>query len=295
VTRSIVIATCTAWPELGASDRRLAGALEARGHDVAAAPWNAGFAPFADAAAIVIRATWDYHEAPGAYLAWLERLDPHRTFNPPSLIRWNLEKTHVLDLARRGATVPRTLAVAADPAAIGNALDTLGLSHAVIKPLVGASGFGVERVTRGDEAAALKRARAAKTTDRVLVQEFLPAIAGGELAGVFFDGVFSHTLRRVPAAGEFRINSRYGGRMHAADVPPDVVAQMERVLALVPERPLYARVDGVVQDGRFVVMEVEVNEPGLGLDLAPGAAERFADALLARLSSGARPSRRRAP
>jgi hypothetical protein len=28
---------------------------------------------------------------------------------------------------------------------------------------------------------------------------------------------------------------------------------------------------------------VEVNEPGLGLNLAPGAAERFANALLARL------------
>jgi hypothetical protein len=27
----------------------------------------------------------------------------------------------------------------------------------------------------------------------------------------------------------------------------------------------------------------EVNEPGLGLNLAPGAAERFANALLARL------------
>jgi hypothetical protein len=32
-------------------------------------------------------------------------------------------------------------------------------------------------------------------------------------------------------------------------------------------------------------MEVEVHEPGLGLNLAPGAGERFADALLARLFS----------
>jgi len=38
-----------------------------------------------------------------------------------------------------------------------------------------------------------------------------------------------------------------------------------------------------VEQGRFVLIEVEVNEPGLGLDLAPGAADRFADALLARL------------
>jgi hypothetical protein len=71
--------------------------------------------------------------------------------------------------------------------------------------------------------------------------------------------------------------------MEAVTLEHDVVAQMTAVLALLPERPLYARVDGVVEQGRFVLIEVEVNEPGLGLDLAPGAADRFADALLARL------------
>lgn len=282
MTRTITIATCAAWPELSESDTCLATALRARGCTVGSAPWNGPFEPF-NGGAVVIRSTWDYHEAPEAYVAWLDRLDRHRTFNTPSLIRWNLEKTHVLDLARWGAPVPRSVAVAADPAAIAGAMDSLGLREAVIKPLVGASGFGVERVTRGTERAALERATARKPTTRVLVQEFLPAIAEGELAGVFFNGAFSHGLRRVPAAGEFRINAQYGGRMEAAAFAPDVVAQMTTVLALVPERPLYARVDGVVQGGRFVVMEVEVNEPGLGLDLAPGSAERFADAVLARL------------
>ena len=282
---TIALATCAAWPTLGASDACLAIALRARGLEVEAAPWNGDFAPFARAAAVVIRATWDYHEAPGAYRAWLDRLDPRRTFNAPSLVRWNLAKTHVLDLARRGAPVPRTRDVAARPEAIAGALEELGLRDAVIKPLFGASGFGVERVTRGNDAEALRRATARKTTDRVLVQEFLPAIAGGELAGVFFDRAFSHGLRRVAAAGEFRINSQYGGWMEPATIPPDVVAQMAAVVALLPEPPLYARVDGVVQEGRFVLMEVEVNEPGLGLDHAPGSAERFADALLARFAS----------
>lgn len=37
------------------------------------------------------------------------------------------------------------------------------------------------------------------------------------------------------------------------------------------------------RNGRFVLMEVEVNEPGLGLHLAPGAGDRFAAALVARI------------
>jgi len=249
---------------------------------VVSAPWNGPFEPFAHGA-VVIRSTWDYHEAPDAYLGWLDRLPATRTFNAPPLIRWNLAKTHVLDLAERGVAVPRSMVAAAESAAIASALSALGLADAVIKPLVGASGFGVERVRRGDEAGALARALARKPTARVLVQEFLPAIADGELAGVFFDGVFSHGLRRVPIPGEFRINAQYGGRVEAITLPSDVVAAMAGVVPLLPARPLYARVDGVVQAGRFMLIEVEVNEPGLGLDLVAGAADRFADALLARL------------
>ncbi len=278
----VTLATCVTWPAVGESDASLARALRARGCDVADASWNGPFEPFTRGP-VVIRSTWDYHQAPSRYLAWLERLDAARTFNAPSLIRWNVDKTYVLDLARRGARVPRALVADAEPSAIAGALEALGLRDAVIKPLIGASGFGVERVRRGEEAGALERATAAKPMARVLVQEFLPEIADGELAGVFFDGVFSHALRRVPARGEFRINSQYGGRMEPATIGADVVAQMADVLARLPEPGLYARVDGVVQSGRFVVMEVEVNEPDLGLHLVPGSADRFADALLTRL------------
>jgi len=279
----IVLATCLKWPELSASDRCLADALRTRGCDVAAAPWNGTFAPFRDAVAVVLRSSWDYHEAPDAYLEWLERLDARRTFNAPALVRWNVSKAHVLDLARRGATVPRTREVTADPRAIAAALEDLGLEHGVIKPLIGASGFGVERVSRDTAAQALERAAAHKTMDRILVQEFVDGIEAGEVAGVFFDGVFSHGLRRIPAAGEFRINAQYGGRMEAADLAPETVREMSTVLALLPHPALYARIDGLLQGTRFVLMEVEVNEPGLGLHLVPGAAERFADALVGRL------------
>jgi len=282
---SIVLATCLAWPDLSASDRCLAAILSGRGHRVVGAPWNGPFLPFAGAAAVVVRSSWDYHHAPDAYRAWLARLPPDRTFNAPDLIRWNISKAHLLDLGARGARVPRSRLVAATPAAVADALVSLGLDEAVLKPAIGASGLGVERVRRGDEARALARARLHKTMDEALVQEFVAGIEGGELAGVFFEGVFSHGLRRVPAPGEFRINDLYGGRMEATTLSETVVREMSAVLALVPAPALYARVDCVAGDAGFTLMEVEVNEPGLGMDLVPGTADRFADALLARLGA----------
>jgi glutathione synthase/RimK-type ligase-like ATP-grasp enzyme len=280
---AIVLATCAAWPELSASDDCLAAALRARGHPVEAAPWNGPFAPFADAAAVVIRSSWDFHRTPEAYGAWLDALPPDRTFNAPALVRWNLSKAHVLELGARGARVPRSRLFAATPAAVAGALAALGLDEAVVKPTIGASGFGVERVRRGAEGEALARARARTAMHEVVVQEFVAGIEDGELAGVFFDGVFSHGLRRTPAPGEFRINAQYGGRMEAATLLETVVGQMRAVLALLPAGALYARVDGVAGVAGFTLMEVEVNEPGLGMDLVPGSADRFAAALLARL------------
>jgi glutathione synthase/RimK-type ligase-like ATP-grasp enzyme len=101
--------------------------------------------------------------------------------------------------------------VPADAAAVAEALETMGATDAVLKPTISASGVGVERVRPGGEAAAIGRMRATKAADRLLVQEFVPEIAGGELGGVFFDGRFSHGLRRVPAPHDFRVNAQYGG------------------------------------------------------------------------------------
>ena len=279
----IVLVTCRAWPELSVSDRCLADALEQRGYRVEAAPWNGPFAPFARAAAVVIRATWDYHQSITEYRAWLDRLDATRTFNRPDLVRWNLEKTYLSELDTRGAKLPASAVVEADAAAIAEALERLALDDAVIKPTVGASGFGVERVSRGQEADALARLGAVARWPRLLVQEFLPEVAEGELAGVFFGGVFSHGLRRVPAEGEFRVNSQFGGRMEAAALDASTIDAMARIVTLLPHAALYARIDGVPRGDDFLVMEVEVNEPGLGLHLAPGGADRFAEALIARL------------
>ena len=116
-----------------------------------------------------------------------------------------------------------------------------------------------------------------------MVQEFLPEIAQGEVSLVYFDGVFSHAIRKVPQKGEFRVNSRFGA---TRDVEVPSAAVRERAaetLRVLPEMPLYARVDGVVRDGHLIVIEVEVLEPALFMEFDPPSAERFAEATVKRL------------
>jgi len=280
----IVLATSAADPAITASDRLYADAVERRGCRVTGAPWDGPREAFAGADAVVLRSTWGYYRALDAFTAWTEAMaGATRLFNSNDLVRWNIRKDYVGKLAAAGVRVPRSFVVPCEVSAIGRVFDEAGWARAVVKPAAGASGHSVELLQRatlaGQVAGLADEARQAG----VVVQEFLPEIADGELSLAYFDGAFSDAIRKRPPPGEFRSNSRYGPT-RTAEVPPlEVAHQGASCLATLPEVPLYARVDGVVPDGVLIVIEVEVLEPALAMDFAPQSAERFAEATMKRL------------
>ena len=244
---------------MSTSDRCYAEGLAARGITVTDAPWNGPFEAFAGADVVVVRSNWDYHHHLEDFSAWLDRVTAPgaRLFNAPDLVRWNLDKRYLLDLAARGATTPVTRIVAPDSEVVARVLNEQGWDRAVLKPSIGASGHNVRLIGRNDDmAAVLAETRLPASGRQVMVQEFMPEVRGGELALVFFDGEFSHMFRRTPAEGEFRVNSQYQGVVGPTEAPDEVISQAQAVLDLLPEMPLYARVDGLVRDGRFILMEL---------------------------------------
>ena len=280
----IVLATAADDPAITPSDRLYADALERRGCRVTGAPWDGPRAAFAGADAVVLRSTWGYFRTLDDFKVWTEAMAAStRLFNSIDLVRWNLRKDYVEKLAASGVRVPRSFVVPCEVAAIGRVLDETGWALAVVKPASGASGHSVELLQRATLAAQVAGLADEARQAGVVVQEFLPEIAEGEVSLVYFDGVFSHAIRKRPPPGEFRTNSRYKP-IRTAEVPPrDVTQQGAACLATLPEMPLYARVDGVVRDGTLIVIEVEVLEPALAMDVDPPSAERFAEATLRRL------------
>lgn len=279
-SRRIVLATALDDPQVTASDRLYAEALTRRGFEVVGAPWDGPRAAFDGAGAVVMRSTWGYYRALEAFREWAEAVAAAtRLFNPIGLVRWNLRKDYVGKLAAAGVRVPATRIVAREAAAIQKVFDELGWQRAVVKPATGASGHSVELLARDAIVETVPRLAAGD----VLVQEFLPEIAQGELSLIYFDGAFSHAIRKRPLEGEFRVNSRYGATRER-EVPAHAVAEQgAAALRVLPEMPLYARVDGVVRNGVLIVIEVEVLEPALFMEFDPPAAERFAEATVKRL------------
>ena len=87
-------------------------------------------------------------------------------------------------------------------------------------------------------------------------------------------------------AGDYRIQSLYGGTEHAVRPEAADLARAEAVMAMLPfeQPPLYARIDMVRGlDGQLALIEAELIEPYLYPRQDTGFGARFAEAVLARL------------
>jgi len=241
--------------------------------------------------AVVIRSCWDYHLHSDAFYAWLDSLETAGVplWNPASMIRWNSDKRYLIDLEQRGVPTIHTEIVRRGRASeVEDAVARNAWKRFVIKPAISASGFETYALSAPlDEFSRSTIARVASAGD-VLVQPFAEEVPeAGELSFIFLDGEFSHAAlkRAAVATGEFRVQTEHGGTVERTSTSEHLVEQAARCLAPLSTMPLYARVDGIVRDDRFVLMELELIEPNLFLDLEPTAPDRMARGIVRRLTS----------
>lgn len=279
----IAFATCRELPDVQPDDAPIADALRAMGHEVRLLPWNGPFAPFAASDLVAVRSTWDYADAPSAFLAWLRELeDAHlRVTNAPSLMRWNARKDYLMDLAARGAPLAPTRLVEPDADAIRHAMIDLGVEEAVVKPVFGAGASGLS-IVRRDDLTSLVEAAGQLGYDG-LVQPLIPEIrSAGEVSLTFVGDEYSHAAIKQAAPGSILIHAEHGGSTAPYVASSEMVGVAREVLAMLPEPADYARVDLVPTPGGVVLMEVELIEPELFVLHCDGAAARFARFLAAR-------------
>lgn len=292
----IALATCAHHPGFIANDDApLIEALAGRGCDAPQARWDDEDIDWAAFDGVVLRTTWDYMERLGEFLAWCSRVERvSRLLNPLAVVEANIRKTYLRDLERAGVAVVPTLWLHdGEAAALAGMIEEAGwgAGDVVLKPCVGAGASGMLRAPGSDTDRLAAHAKGELRHGPVLVQEWLGSIMDrGELSVVVIDGEVSHAVRKVPQGGEeFRVQIEFGGAY-----TPEEPGAPEREVALAAiehaarahhdgESLLYGRVDLVEVDGRPAVIELELIEPELFFPIVPGAADRFADALLQRL------------
>ncbi|MBR9825037.1 MAG: hypothetical protein GYB36_04435 [Alphaproteobacteria bacterium] len=231
--------------------------------------------------AVVIGTTWDYMEKPdqfGGVLA--ECAARSRLLNPLPTVMWNKRKTYLRDLAERGAPmIPTVWADKADQPSIEAAFDDLQCSDIVVKPVMGAGAWRQARIKQGKDLPSPDQLPPAEA----MIQPFLPSVAEeGEYAFLFFNREFSHCALKRPAAGDYRVQSEYGGSETIHDPSEEELALAKAVLDSVEGDLLYARVDMLRGlDGKLALIELELIEPYLYPQQGPEFGANFARALRA--------------
>lgn len=282
----VALVTCAERPGLDADDEPLARALAERGLATEARVWDEPGADWSAVRLAVLRSTWDYYLRRDEFLAWAERTSAATTLlNPLEVVRWNTHKGYLRALGARGAPVVPTVYVdAGSRPVLGEILAREGWARAVVKPAVSADSFGTVRVATDALAEGQAHVEALAARGDVMIQPYLAAVETyGERCLVFLDGQLSHAVRKRSL---FQ-GGRHAGPEGIAVAPaPDEAETARRVLEVAQgEKLLYARVDLARDDaGTPLLLELELVEPTLFLRSAPGAADRLADALVARLA-----------
>ncbi|HEX3158681.1 MAG TPA: hypothetical protein VHQ45_09195 [Gemmatimonadaceae bacterium] len=286
----VALVTYADLPQLTGDDQRLVAALASRGVRAVPAIWNDAHVDWTVFTAVVVRSCWDYYLQHAEFLAWVARLEAAGVvlWNPPDVLRWNSEKTYLPALAARGVpVVPTRVVERGAPTSLASILADERWERAVVKPAISAAAHDTWRTSRAEAAAHEARFGAMTAAGRVLVQSFVDAVTTeGEWSLLFLGGAYSHAVRKRPGAGDFRVQEQHGGTTEAAEPDAATIAQARAALCAAPSPAdtLYARVDGCVVDGRFVLMELELIEPDLFLRADAAAPDRLADALVRRLS-----------
>lgn len=281
--KHVAMVTSEAFANLYEDDLLLVKALADIGIAATPAVWSDPSIDWTSFDALIIRSPWDYFKRAAEFRAWLDHRSAEGALmcNSREILDWNFDKAYLQDLDRAGVAIVPTICIqhnaTPDIPALARAR---GWNEVVVKPTIGGGGYGCCRFRLEDfDRHAAGIAKTLKDCG-ILLQPFLPEIqTGGELSLLFFDGIFSHAVRKRPKAGDYRVQFQFGGTNENVPVTQDLIAQAARCIANAPGPTVYARVDGVIKDAKFLLMELEIFEPLMFLSRHPEAPNRFARAI----------------
>ncbi len=278
------LATCQAWPNLPDNLTPFVQQLEAQGVKVLVAPWQ----EWQQADWVLPLCAWDYASYSDGFRAWLMHLAEKgmSVFNPLELVQWNMSKDYLLDLAKVVEVIPTIVLDAPNPETFLALIHQKSWSEVVLKPLIGQSG---KAVTKWQAMQQTSLPDFSCYSSGLIVQPYIQEIEQyGETSMVFFNGEFSHAVKRQPPVGEWRANSAYGVEVFAITPSEVALASANQVLQSLPVMPMYARVDGtdILEQGHFLLNELEVIEPALYLHTATEATAQFVQTILSKIRKG---------
>jgi glutathione synthase/RimK-type ligase-like ATP-grasp enzyme len=227
---------------------------------------------------ILLKAPWDYVDKIDRFYEWLvtiERLEIPM-LNPLDIVRWNSDKHYLQDFQTAGLNIVPTHFLEA-----GAELDfafwfsKLGTDKLIVKPCISGASKNTFAITKESAIQLSAELNILLKEQALIIQPYISQIEDGEWSLVFLAGEFSHGLLKKPVQGEFRCQQQFGGTIHSRTPGIKLLHSAYTYVDHFAKDCLYARVDGIVIEGEFYLMELELIEPVLFLDTSPKGFESY--------------------
>lgn len=276
----IAIATYNKLPDLTENDRLLIPLLERKGFDVHPEIWDNPKVDWRIYDIVLIRSTWDYYLKPEAFKNWVSQFINLNTklINSPDIILKNSHKFYLKELADKGVSIIPTVFFSEKIE-----LEKVKIwEKIVIKPAVSAGSHETEifETTKLTQEVLDNKI----STGDWLAQPFLEEIKEeGEISMLFFGGNFSHAIQKVPKSGDFRVQKQFGAQYLKYEPTNELLDIAKNIVKIAGKNSVYARIDGVMTNNGFLLMEVEMIEPDLFFEHAPEGPNRFVEAMMGQI------------
>lgn len=260
--------------------------LTNKGLDVFPAIWNDENVDWSGFDVVVIKSPWDYHNHLKEFLNWLEHVENLgvKVLNSVEIIKWNSDKHYLKDIAEKGLPVIPAEYLKKDSAFSNQFFDLFKTDKLVVKPCVSAGAQNTITVSKDNlDERSMEIEQLLKEQD-YMVQPFVEEIKNGEWSFLFFNGKYSHCSLKTPKQGDFRVQHYHGGSISYPTPEPLHIEQAGAYLKSLPQSTLYARVDGVLINNSFHLMELELIEPYLFLNSDNNLLENYYQALTSLIS-----------
>ncbi|MGO4294868.1 ATP-grasp domain-containing protein [Chitinophaga sp. RAB17] len=267
-------------------DEQLLKFLQEKGLDITSVVWNAPEINWQEYDVAIIKSPWDYHDQIDTFYAWLKTTEQAgvQLLNSAEMIAWNSNKKYLLEIAAAGLPIIPSKLIEKGESPDWKSF--FGLWHTdkiVVKPCVSAGAKNTMLLTVEGIEEKRDQLTALLQIEDYLVQPYLNEIEEGEWSFVFFGGVFSHSVLKTPKQGDFRVQHYHGGTISTVPTTDIFIHKAEAYVDHFGKGSLYVRVDGLIKEGEFYLMELEMIEPYLFLSTAENGYENYYKALMTLL------------
>jgi glutathione synthase/RimK-type ligase-like ATP-grasp enzyme len=256
--------------------------LQNKGLHIEKVVWDDPNIQWSEYKAIILKAPWDYHEKYTQFISWLDQLQNEGipVWNEVDTVKWNSDKYYLADIAQKGLPVIPTRYI--------HQLEEVkeswfeGSDKWVIKPCIsaGAKNTILFNVSQWTEIAT--NLESWLQEEPYMLQPYVKEIQNGEWSLLFFGGKYSHSLLKTPKDADFRVQHYLGGKVDYQTASSDLIQQAQRYIDAFASNTLYARVDGVLINGVFHLMELELIEPYLFINGEESRLEAYYQAVLSK-------------